>query len=886
MKKKSKHNIFSIISTYWHFCIFSIVSLSCNSHSIPINDIPDFKKTDSSVMVRNWLLQGPYFDSTDTLPHMLNPKLADGRRTFNYHQDKDYIPLDFIFKADAPAACQRVGGYLSCIVKSSIEQDVAFLFGMHGDLKLWLNGKLISVKNNDDNISKNRYTVAAHLKKGDNEIRVALSKDTGSAVFWTFHLDISSINYVRKYAFGDSFYSISEHYLVKEQDSLSLRLKYPAFIPVAHPVHLQIIDTDNDIVLDRTLPAGHQWKVDLHKLKEGPYKCKLITDADTLEQCFIYGNYRKVFNDYQSRLKPFLSHDVWRINVETLYQRFLYMDDFGARNQYGEWLDRKISATLFEIGMVLNKLSSKKEPFSGIPGLHIRGFRSSIDQSVDNYMLYMPPGYKPGKQMPVVVMMPYVTKQEPFLKSWHVADITRIELIARLADTYGFSVLWPSSRIYRDYNLNPIVTTATFEALAALKRDYDIDDNRVFLYGDCSGGLQALLIANRFPSFFAAIGVEGPELSYLQSNKYPNKWTQLNDIVRTAENYKNIPMLIFHTPTDAKAKFAITKQLVEAVKKGGGRANLDSLNNATKAHRFKLISEEVIISRIFEFFKNKERIRPDTINFSTYQLKYNKYHWITIDDKEDGRKASIHAVCSDNNTIQIDAVNINKLTIDLNDLPKIDRETPITILYKHKQFNVVYPPNDRITLDLTAERKSGLLKTDVLEGPVNDIFKDSFIVVRGTFGSAEQKHSIAAAADTLCNNWKKNFFTNCITKNDTEINAADLLNNNLILIGSENTNLIIKQFKEHIPLEVTSEYIQINGKRHLGKALCYSFIYPSPAHKKRYFLIVGTNDKELLWENIKDFPLRGWYDYEVWKQSSMIDAGYFNKYWNLSNGTP
>lgn len=883
MIKKSKQGTFSIVSTFWYICTLSIVFLSCSSNSIPINNISDAQKVNSSIMVRNWLLKGPYLDTADNLHEldnqMLNPKLAE--EGINYYQNGDYIPLDSVFKANAPSTNSRMGGYLSCIVQSSIEQNVAFLFGMHGDLKLWLNGKLIIVKENDDNISKNRYTVAAHLKKGNNEIWVELFKNANSDISWTFHLDISSINYVRKYAFGDSFFSISEDYLVKEADSLSVRIKYPAFIPATSPVHMQVTNTNNDIVLEKTLPAKHQWKVNLNTFKLGAYKCKLITDADTLEQCFVYGDYKKVFSDYQNRVKPLLSNDVYRINVETLCQRFLYMDDFGARNQYGEWLERKISATIFELGAVLNKLSSKKEAFAGIPGLHIRGFRSTIDRSVDNYMLYVPPGYKSGKKMPVVVMMPYVTKLEPFLESWHVADITRIELIAKLANKHGFCVLLPSSRIYRDYNLNPIISTATFEALAAVKRDYAIDNNKIYLYGDCSGGLQALLIANRFPSFFAAVGVEGPELSYLQSGLYPYEWTQANDIIQTAENYKNIPILIFHTPTDTKAKFAITRELVRAIRKVNAKVILDTLKNATKAYKFKLISEEVIISKVFDFFKNKERISPDTINFSTYQLKYNRSHWITIDDKEDDKKASVYAICSDKNTIKIDVDNINKLTIDLKFISKINRKTPITITCNHKQYNRAYPLNGQIVLDFTLEGKSRLLKTDILEGPINDVFKSGFIVVSGTSGTIEQKQTILAATNTICKNWKKNFFTNCTRKNDTEISDADLLNNNLILIGSAKTNLIIKRFKEQIPLTTTNQYIQINGKRYAGKALCYSFIYPSPVNKKRYFFIIGSNYRELLWQNIKDFPLRGWYDYEVWESNSVIDKGCFNKYWRF-----
>lgn len=858
--------------------------------------MPDVTKIDSSVMIRSWLLKGSYPDTTINLltgskNQILNSKnehplhnVLKQPNPVNYYQYKDYILLDSVFKIDSHniTTNSQVNVDATCVIKSSIEQEVALLFGMHGSLKLWLNGELVRSEINHDNISKNRYTEKVHLKKGDNNILVKLSTESDTNISWTFHLDVAPINYVRKYAFGDSFFSIGEQYLFNERDSLSLRIKYPGFIPTSRPVQMQIINVNSDTIINKAIPPGNQWKIALNGLTTGAYKCRLITDLDTLQQCFVYGNYKKVFKDYQNQIKRFPLNDVALINTETLFNRFLYMDDFGARNQYGDWLERKISATIFEMGVIISNLSSKKDAFAGIPGLHVRGFKSTIDQSVDNYMVYVPQAYQPGKKIPLVMMMPYVTKQEPFLKSWHVADITRIELIIRLANRYGFGVLWPGARTYKDYNLNPIVSSATFEALAATKKDYNVDENRIYLYGDCSGGLQALLLANRFPSFFAAIGVEGPELSYIQSG-YPNAWTHANDIIQTAENYKNIPILIFHTPVDKKADFSITNQLVTAIKSTNGHVYLDTLNNATKEYKFKLISEEVIISKIFEFYKNKEKHTPDTINFSTYQLKYNRSSWITINNKENNKKATVYAVCSKKNTIKINTTNVNNLTINLIDIPQINKKRSITIICNEKEFDATYPVGGRITLNLTAEEKSRLLKTEMVEGPINDVFKSGFIVVSGTSGTAEQNKSIKVATDTFCDNWKEDFFTNCERKEDVEISDSDLLNRNLILVGSEKTNLIINRFKKQIPLSVSHQFIEIKNKRYPGKALSYSLIYPNPANHKRYFLIIGANYNNLVWGNIKDFALQGWYDYEVWNPDSIVDAGYFNKYWTLDN---
>lgn len=888
-----KQNTFNVLP--YLLCIFFALIVSCNNNSIPTTNIPDVQKIDNSIMIRNWQFKGPILNTVSTSTfrsknQSLNVKSdktshngfwESSINTFNYYQAKDYIPLDSVLKIKDHNTYKEVFGYASSILKSSIEQDVAFLAGHHGYLKIWLNGKLIMDQINDDNISKNRYTSTGHLKKGNNYIRVRLSKNVDSHITWAFHLDISSYDYVIKHGFGSNFFSISEHYLINEGDSLSLRIKYPAFIPAKRPARVQIINTHSNIVLDKVIPPGYRWTIALNKFKADAYKCRLITDADTLEQCFVYGDCKRVFSSFLGQTKQSGLSGSWQININTLVSRFQYLNDFASRNKHDEWIDRKISAIVFELGTVLGNLSAKREPFTDIPGLHVRGFRSVIDQAVDNYMLYMPKDYRPEKKVPLVVMMPYVTKQEPFLESWHVADITRIELIARLSDRYGFGVLWPSARIYRDYNLNPIVSTSTFEALNAIKKDYSIDENRLFLYGDCSGALQALLLANRFPSDFAAIGVEGPELSYLKSKNYPTEWVNSNNIIQTAENYKNIPILIFHTPTDEKAAFSITKELVGAIKKTKGPVLLDTLNNATKAYKFKLISEEVIISKVFDFFKNKKGHIPDIINFSTYQLKYNKSHWITIDSKEDNRKATVYAVRKDN-AIKINTSNVDRLTIDANGISKINRKRPLTIIWNKKELKMVYPQNGQIVLDLTPnERTFNLLKTHMVEGPINDAFKDSFIVVSGTSGSTEQREVILTATDTFCSNWRMNFFNNCIRKKDIEIKAPDLLNHNLVLIGSEKTNSIIRRFKREISLNVTSQYVEIKGKRYTGSRLSYSFIHPNPANNQRYLLIIGTNYKETQWQNIKDFPLRGWYDYEVWNQNSMIDAGYFNKYWNI-----
>jgi hypothetical protein len=73
------------------------------------------------------------------------------------------------------------------------------------------------------------------------------------------------------------------------------------------------------------------------------------------------------------------------------------------------------------------------------------------------------------------------------------------------------------------------------------------------------------------------------------------------------------------------------------------------------------------------------------------------------------------------------------------------------------------------------------------------------------------------------------------------------------------------------------------SKRYYGKALRYSFIYPNPANHKKYCLVIGANNNDHSWENIKNLALQGWYDYEVWDSNTIVDAGYFDENWMRNN---
>ena len=318
-----------------------------------------------------------------------------------------------------------------------------------------------------------------------------------------------------------------------------------------------------------------------------------------------------------------------------------------------------------------------------------------------------------------------------------------------------------------------------------------------------------------------------------------------------------------------------------AIVKTKGNIKFDNLNNATKTNKIKLLSEGIVISKIMEFFHGKLLHTPDTVNYSTYQLKYNKAYWVTIDKIQDFKKASVQAVYEGHNTFKINTSNMNAFTIDANQITNIDKKHSLRVSINNKVGMFDYPIDGKVKMVLKPNTTNGYVKNKTGEGPINDFFSSSFLVIISTIGNITEQKVNKAALDTIAANWKSNYFNDCIIKQDKSLSKADIKNNNLILLGSQNSNFIIRKIYNKLPLKINPNYIQVSDKKYKGNNLVYALVYPNPLNPKKYVLILGTNSQKLLDKSIKDLPLKGFYDYEIKDNrfGAELGHGYFNNNW-------
>jgi hypothetical protein len=165
-----------------------------------------------------------------------------------------------------------------------------------------------------------------------------------------------------------------------------------------------------------------------------------------------------------------------------------------------EFWDQKVAFSFAEVEDNLAAVERSAETFLRAPGTHVRGYRSTVDGQVQHYWIHVPEkALRSENFLPLVIALPYTTGSNlAFLESYFLAAFDETERYRALGDDYGFAVLqvWGRGNYYGG---TAIGTTDVLEALDAVRRDYPIDADRIYLLGYCEAGRIAPLLAERYP---------------------------------------------------------------------------------------------------------------------------------------------------------------------------------------------------------------------------------------------------------------------------------------------------------------------------------------------------------------------------------------------------
>jgi hypothetical protein len=133
-----------------------------------------------------------------------------------------------------------------------------------------------------------------------------------------------------------------------------------------------------------------------------------------------------------------------------------------------------------------------------------------------------------------------------------------------------------------------------------------------------------------------------------------------------------------------------------------------------------------------------------------------------------------------------------------------------------------------------------LLKRHDLQGPIDDAFMDSFIMVRptgtamnetvGNWVKSEEEHAIRL--------WRTQMRGDAPVKDDTAVTDADIASANLVLWGDPQSNKVLARIADKLPIRWTAESVSLGGGRTFPAGTnAPVLIYPNPLNPKKYVVI-------------------------------------------------
>jgi hypothetical protein len=583
---------------------------------------------------------------------------------------------------------------------------------------------------------------------------------------------------------------------------------------------------------------------------------------------------------------------------------------------YDEFFNPKevaVAKDLIKTGMLrADDLLHAKHPWTTQTGLVVRGYQSNIDGSVQPYGLVIPKDYDFKKKIRL-----------DFWCHGRGEKLTELAFIQQRQTSMGdfptdkAIVLHLYGRFCCANKLAGEVDCV--EALNHVKKNYAIDEDRIVMRGFSMGGAACWQFAVHYPWVWCAAApgagfAETPEfLRVFQKEKvqptwYEQKLWHMYDCTDYALNLFNLPTVAYSGEIDNQKQAADI--MAAAMEKEG--LKLTHIIGPKTGHSYEKGAKAEIIERIDKIAEKGRNPWPEKIKFVTYTLRYNRCFWLEIERMEKHwERAQVEAEIVGRDTVKVTTKNVTRIVFTIEDLLKPD--TDIKLEIDGQRVNTRADPEvtggqrtgakgnyyvevertDRGWRNVTDTKGTlGFGKTPGLQGPIDDAFLSTFVMVRPTgkpefdktsaWVDAELKHAIT--------HWRQQFRGDAPVKDDKDITEADIKHNNLILWGDETSNSIIKKICDKLPVKWHNGKV-VAGSENFDMATHMPIlIYPNPLNPKKYVVLnSGFTFREYDYlNNARQVPkLPDWAIVDITTPPNsrypgkIAAAGFFDEQWKL-----
>ena len=562
---------------------------------------------------------------------------------------------------------------------------------------------------------------------------------------------------------------------------------------------------------------------------------------------------------------------------------------------------RSVADTLSVLDKGLERgeqLKAGLSPWTSQKGRVVRGFRSSIDGSVQPVRVTVPDDYDGARPFPLDVAQHgrFTSLYEvETLNSWQGAEVDylpgtlQIDLFGRGKNTYH----WPGE-------------ADIFEAIDFAKRVYKIDPERMTLRGFSMGGAGVWHTSLHFPDLWAAVEVGAGDntshrirvLNTLPA--YQQAMCKIFDnMYEWALNAYDIPFASYVGENDrsfVKHDSARQQLVHDGIQFEGEPFSLHASNAPSMiflvapktGHDMHPESRKVLNAYLYDRLKIGRQV-PDHIRFVTYTTRYNRDYWVTVDGLEKHyERAEVDAKRSDKRAqYDITTKNVARLLLGQTDhaaAVNIDgqklRVKPATEM-AFERSNGSWKP--------ASARENGLRKKHGMQGPIDDAFLEPFLVVRPTgvpWNKAANDQALRIL-ERFDRQYTLAYRGHIRVKDDKDVTDSDFSKYHVVLFGDPGSNRWISKLNGKLsPLHWTKESLAFGNHKYQAADSLPAMIYPSPMSASHYVVInSGLTAAWADWAG--DFPTPRYGDFAIFKVKEGSDdpeplyAGLFDESWKL-----
>lgn len=452
-----------------------------------------------------------------------------------------------------------------------------------------------------------------------------------------------------------------------------------------------------------------------------------------------------------------------------------------------------------------------------------------------------------------------------------------------------------------------------------LQRRIAIDERRVAIRGFSMGGAGCWQIATHYADqFFAATPgagfsetplfldvFQGEDAAGTAPSHQKILW-QLYDCPPWASNLRNVPTIAYSGEIDRQKQAA---DVMESALSEEG-IELVHLIGPQTAHKIHPDAQQETGRRLDSIEQQITSGVPRNVHLTTLTLRYSQMHWIEVTGMSQHWSpaivdASVLASQTGNDSqIMIECENVTRIRVNfdagqwpgktagrigvmINGDQVVDTDTgPLVASDRSLEAEFIFDGTWKVASDVAAS----LRKQPGLQGPIDDAFMDRFVFVLPSETSDDPavEQWVQAESKHAMDHWRLHFRGDIRVVKDTQVDAAMMANQNVILFGDASSNQVIARLLPKLPLQWTNDKISIGDNQVTRTGHVPVMIYPNPESPERYVVInSGFTFREYDYlNNARQTPkLPDWAFLDVTEGSTFRDpgkviaAGFFDESW-------